>query len=228
MSRAALAAALGAALATPAAAQSAMAPRAEYLMERDAEIALARSAAPEAIARDATVLVLGARGYETAVQGTNGFLCVVERGWNGPFDWPERWNPRIRAAGCLNPQAARSVWPVSALRTALVLAGRTDEEILHELRAAYARRDLPPLEPGAMAYMMSPAAYLTDLGEHNLVHVMFYTTLTRAEEWGANLPGSPFLASPFWFGDPPDESVLQGLPGILVFLIGVPEAAPSP
>lgn len=205
-----------------------MAPLADYLMQRDAEIALARSAAPESISRDATVLVLGARGYETAVHGTNGFLCVVERGWNGPFDWPERWNPRIRAAGCLNPQAARSIWPVSTLRTTLTLAGRTDPEILSELRAAYARGDLPPLEPGAMAYMMSPTAYLTDMGEHNLVHVMFYANVARAEDWGANLPESPLFASPFWFGDPPDPAVLDGLPEILVFLIGVPEDAASP
>jgi hypothetical protein len=57
-----------------------MAPLDQYLMvDRDAEIAMARSAAPEAISRDAYVLVLGRHGYETAVKGKNGFVCVVER-----------------------------------------------------------------------------------------------------------------------------------------------------
>ena len=59
----------------------------EYLMpDRNAEIALARSAAPDSISRDAKILVLGPHGYETAVEGKNGFVCVVERGWMGPFE----------------------------------------------------------------------------------------------------------------------------------------------
>src|SRR6202034_4328045 len=63
-----------------------MAPLDQYLMERKAEIAMARSAAPESVSRDADVMVLGRHGYETAVKGKNGFVCVVERGWMGPFD----------------------------------------------------------------------------------------------------------------------------------------------
>src|SRR3984885_284681 len=54
--------------------------------DRSAEIALARSAAPDSISRDAKVLVLGPHGYETAVEGKKGFVCAVERGWMGPFD----------------------------------------------------------------------------------------------------------------------------------------------
>ena len=49
-----------------------MAPIEQYLMDRDAEIALARSAAPDAISHDASVIVLTRHGYETAVQGKNG------------------------------------------------------------------------------------------------------------------------------------------------------------
>src|SRR5271166_6607050 len=76
---------------------SSMAPLEEYLMERNAEIALARSAAPDSISRDAEVLVLGRHGYETAVKGKNGFVCVVERGWMGPFNGEDAanfWNPK--------------------------------------------------------------------------------------------------------------------------------------
>src|SRR6266852_5386944 len=62
-----------------------MAPLDQYLMaDRNAEIALARSAAPDAISGDAKIMILGRHGYETAVEGKNGFVCVVERGWMSP------------------------------------------------------------------------------------------------------------------------------------------------
>src|SRR5271170_5153033 len=87
-----------------------MAPLSQYLMsDQQAEIALARSAAPAAVSRDATVLVLKEHGYETAAQGTNGFVCVVERSWMGPVDSPEFWNPNMRGPICFNPPAVRSV-----------------------------------------------------------------------------------------------------------------------
>src|SRR5580700_733112 len=61
--------ALIAAASLPAAAQDSnqpyptMAPVEQYLMDRDAEIALARSAAPDAISHDASVIVLTRHGY---------------------------------------------------------------------------------------------------------------------------------------------------------------------
>lgn len=215
-------------IANPAGAQDSLpqyptkAPLGEYMMPaRELEIALARSAAPESVSRDATVLVLGKTGYETAVEGSNGFVCLVERGWNGPFDWPEYWNPKIRAAACLNPQAARSILPISKLRTRLVLEGRTSSEILSAVRLAYETGELPALEGGAMSYMMGQSAYLTDQGGHNGSHVMFYAEVS-SEDWGANTAGSPFLASPYWFFSPQDEAQVRGLPTLMVFLTGVP------
>ena len=81
-----------------------MAPVAEYLDTNvGAETALARSAAPAAISRDATVLVLKSSGYETAQKGKNGFVCLVERAWMGPMDGAEFWNPKVRGAVCFNP-----------------------------------------------------------------------------------------------------------------------------
>src|SRR5712672_4131471 len=84
----------------------------QYLMERNAEIAMARSAAPESISRDADVLVLGRHGYETAVKGKNGFVCFVQRSWAAAPDDPEFWNPKLRSPICLNPPAARSFLPL--------------------------------------------------------------------------------------------------------------------
>ncbi len=88
-----------------------MAPVEQYMMERSAEIAMARSAAPESISKDAEVMVLGQHGYETAVKGKNGFVCIVERGWTAGIDDPVFWNPKIRGPICFNPAAARSYVP---------------------------------------------------------------------------------------------------------------------
>ncbi|HTS05436.1 MAG TPA: hypothetical protein VMP68_07625 [Candidatus Eisenbacteria bacterium] len=181
-----------------------MAPLDQYLMaDRDAEVALARSAAPEAISRDAKVLVLGRHGYETAVEGNNGFVCVVERGWMSPANAPEFWNPKIRGPICFNPPAARSVLPATYKRTEMVLAGRTETEIIEGNKAAFEKRELPPLEPGGMSYMMSKQAYLTDRDDHNLAHLMFYTPALDGKDWGADLPKSPVMLNPQFKGVQP-------------------------
>jgi hypothetical protein len=200
-----------------------MAPVDQYLMaDKAAEIALARSAAPASISRDATVLVLGRKGYETAAEGKNGFVCLVARGWSGPFDWPEFWSTKIRAADCLNPQAARSIVPILELRAKMAMAGRSKEEMLSALKAAYEKKQLPEPESGAMDYMMSKSSYLTDQGGHNMPHLMFDTLVKDAKDWGSGAEGSPVMSSPYWFVTPEGQTHLQGLPPILVFLIPAP------
>ena len=199
------------------------APIEQYLMaDRGAEIALARSAAPESISRDATVLVLGRKGYETAVEGKNGFVCVVGRSWTGPFDWPEFWSPKVRAADCLNPQAARSIVPIFFLRAKMAMAGRSKAEMLSAVKAAYANKQLPDLESGAMDYMMSKSSYLTDEGAHNMPHLMFDTLVKDAKDWGSGAEGSPVFSSPYWFISAESQPQMKGLPPILVFLVAAP------
>jgi hypothetical protein len=179
-----------------------MAPLDQYLMDRDAEIALARSAAPEAISRDAKVLFLGRHGYETAVEGTNGFVCAVERSWMNLFDAPEFWNPKVRGPVCYNPPAARSVLPITQMRTQMVMDGLAKTEMIARIRDAYTKKELPPLKPGSMAYMMSKQAYLGDAGSHNVAHLMFYTPLMDGANWGADLPKSPVYLIPQFKGAP--------------------------
>ena len=187
-----------------------MAPLDQYLIaDRDAEIALARSAAPEAISSEAKILVLGRHGYETAIEGKNGFVCVVERGWMSPSDAPEFWNPKIRGPICFNPPAAQSVLPITYKRTEMVLAGRTKAEIVEGNKAAFEKGELPPLEPGAMSYMMSKEAYLTDTDDHNLAHLMFYAPPLDGKAWGADLPKSPvMLISQFKGAQPIDVFIV--------------------
>ena len=198
-----------------------MAPVDQYLMEKNAEIQLARSAAPEAISRDATILVLGRQGYETAVEGKNGFVCKVDRAWMAAFDWPEFWNPKVRGADCMNPQAARSMSPIVFLRSRMVMAGRSKAEILSAIKAAFENKQLPGLESGAMDYMMSKSSYLTDEDGHNLAHLMFFTAVTDPKDWGSGAAGSPVMSSPYWFFSSREPSQMKGLPPILVFLVPV-------
>src|ERR1700686_719443 len=107
-----------------------MAPLDQYLIaDRNAEIALARTAAPPSISRDAKVMVLGPHGYETAVEGKNGFVCIVERAWMSPFESLEFWNQKNRSPICYNPQAARTILPITYMRTKLVLAGKSKAEV---------------------------------------------------------------------------------------------------
>ena len=203
---------------TPTSSNLKMASIEQYLMNRDAEIALARSAAPDAISHDASVLVLARHGYETAVEGKNGWTCIVDRGWSGMLDNPDFWNPKIRAAGCLNPSATRSFLPYDIKRTELVLQGHTREEIIVVTQEAIAKKELPMLEPGAMCYMMSKTSYLFDQGDHTMSHVMFYTADDGAP-WGANLANSPIIGVSYWSASPDTYPQLKSFPRIFVSLI---------
>src|SRR5215472_16495874 len=116
-----------------------MAPVEQYRMaSREDEIALARSAAPPSISAEAEVLVLGSRGYETAVKGKNGFVCFVERSWAAGFDDPQFWNPKLRAPNCFNPPAARTELTQYLKRTEWVLTGATKQQMIERTTAAVA------------------------------------------------------------------------------------------
>lgn len=173
-----------------------MAPLDQYLMDKDAEITLARSGAPASIANGAEVMVLGRDGYTTAVKGTNGFLCIVERGWGAATDFPEFWNPKIRGVLCFNPAAARSFAPIYLMKTKLVLAGKSKAEIVKALTTAFDMKELPALEPGSMCYMLSKQQYLNDGAKNWHPHVMVYVAGDSGKSWGANLDGSPVIADP--------------------------------
>jgi hypothetical protein len=175
----------------------AMASLAQYLMAPDAEISLARSAAPASISDHAEVMVLGPEGYTTAVKGTNGFLCIVERGWAAATDNPDFWNPKLRGPLCLNPQAARSYEPIYLMRTKLVLAGKSKAEMVAATDAAFDKKELPALAPGAMCYMLSKQQYLGDGPKSWHPHLMFFVSGDAEKSWGADQPGTPVMAANF-------------------------------
>jgi hypothetical protein len=172
-----------------------MAPLNQYLIpDRNAEIALARSAAPESISDRAEILVLGEHGYEVAVKGTNGFVCIVERSWTAGADAPDFWNPKVRSPFCLNAQAVETYLPLTIMKTNLALAGKSKPQIVAAIQAALDEKKLPPVARGAMCYMMSKQGYLNDAGGHWHPHLMFFAPSTKPEAWGANLDNSPIVA----------------------------------
>ena len=171
-----------------------MAPVEQYLMaDRDAEIALARTAAPVSISRDAGVMVLGPHGFETAVKSKNGFVCIVGRGWTAAAD-PDFWNPKVRVPMCVNAAAARSYLLRVTKETEWGLAGWTQAQINAAIPAGLAKKELPPMEVGAMCYMTGKEGYGGDVAPHWPAHLMFFFSDTDPASWGANLPGSPVIA----------------------------------
>ena len=198
-----------------------MAPLEQYLMDRDAEIALARSAAPDAISHDASVIVLTRHGYETAVEGKNGWVCWAGRGWMAMFDHPEFWNPKVRAAECLNPPAARSVLPYAYKRSELLLAGHSKQEVIAAIKAAIDKKELPALEQGTVSYMMSKFSYLTDYGDHNAPHIMLFQTDKPDAAWGANVRNAPVVSVNYWYLSAEAYPQLKSFPPMAVFLVMV-------
>jgi hypothetical protein len=173
-----------------------MAPFDQYLIsDEKAEIALARSSAPASISDAAEVMVLRRDGYATAVKGSNGFVCIVERSWAKPTDDPEFWNPKVRAPNCFNPAASRTFLPIFLKKTNLVLAGKSKAQVLAATMSALEKKELPALAPEAMCYMLSKQQYLSDRDMHWHPHLMFFASGDAAKSWGANLPGSPVIAA---------------------------------
>jgi len=198
------------ALSAAPAAAAGMAPLAQYLIaDRNAEVAMARSAAPPSVSGEATVMVLGAHGYETAVKGHNGFVCLVERSWTSPFDAAWFWIPQIRAPICYNAPAARSVLSYTKQRTGWALAGWSREKMLAAMKAAAARKVLAVPAPGAMSYMLSKEQRLTDAPGPWRPHMMFHVPLADAAAWGANRPGSPIMLDTDHAPGPEPQSVFM-------------------
>jgi hypothetical protein len=191
-----------------AASYATMAPVAQYrIASPQDEIALARSAAPPSISADAEVLVLGSKGYESAVAGKNGFVCFVERSWSAGFEDPEFWNPALRAPNCFNPPAVRSVLPQFLKRTEWVLAGASKQQLIEKARTAFANHDFVAPEAGSLSFMLSKNGFLKSgkVGGPWLPHMMFFVPPGQAAAWGSGKTGSPVLGKD---GSPSEPTVL--------------------
>ncbi len=167
-------------------------PVAPYLMpDRQAEVALARSAAPPSIAWHASVLVLTSHGFETAVKGTNGFVCVVERSWTAPFTDTEFWNPKERGPDCYNPPAARTEIPQLLQEAQWALSGLSKQQMQDRTKAAFVDGRFKPPPPGAFGLMLSKQGHLNHAHGPWYPHMMFFISRDQVSSWAANVANSP-------------------------------------
>ena len=170
-----------------------MAPLSQYLPKSIAdEVALARSAAPAAISGKAQILALGRHGYQTAAQGTNGFVCLVQRSWEGNFDNRDFWNPAVRTPMCYNAAGAHSLLREFLERTDWVLAGMSAAQMAERTKFA------PPAK-GSMAYMMSRQQVICSAAGCNrwYPHLMFFFPNDETPDWGPNQNGGPVFSGRF-------------------------------
>jgi hypothetical protein len=79
------------------------------------------------------------------------------------------------------------------LKTKLVLAGKSKPEIAKAIATALDQKEIPALEPGAMAYMMSKQQYLNDQGKAWHSHTMFFSPGDMTKSWAADDPNSPVM-----------------------------------
>ena len=174
-----------------------MPPLSQFLMPAQTEIALARSAAPASISSHATIMVLGTHGYTVAVQGSDGFTCLVERAWMQPYNKKPFWNLKFQAPVCYNAVASRSVLLYTFKRTALALGGATESQIEQTMQAAIAAKTLPIPPPDAFAFMMSKNQDFGGGTGSWYPHLMFYMPRAdmahNGESWGADRLRSPVV-----------------------------------
>jgi hypothetical protein len=144
-------------------------------------------------------MVLTKTGYETAVNGSNGFVCFIQRSWAKDFDDPEFWNPKDYTPQCWNAAAVSSVLPEYLKRTQWVLAGISKEEMLARTKAAWASHEFGPPAPQSVAFMMSKDQYINDpqpgAPSNWYPHIMFFVPATEDSKWGANVRGSPIFST---------------------------------
>jgi hypothetical protein len=144
-------------------------------MDRTAEIALARSAAPPGVSAAARVLVLTDTGYIVADSGRTGVVCLVDRSWRHSLE-----------PHCYDAEGAATILPIAVFRGVERHRGRAEAEIQREVIAGLASgRFRLPRRP-SLTYMLSSAQVLyNDEGKRVgawLPHVMlYYPGLTNAE-----------------------------------------------
>jgi hypothetical protein len=172
-------------------------PPSEYMMARDTEIALAKSAAPDNISGHATIKVLTASGFQAVHDGDNGFVCMVMRGWSAPTYTPAQfrdlvYDAKVRAPICFNPEASRTVLPYYELRSKLGMEGKTPDQIVEGVQAAYAKGELPKRDSVSFAYMWSADQNLASGIGHWHPHMMVFAPYYDNSRLGNNEFGSPF------------------------------------
>lgn len=192
-----------------------------YLIDRDEEIALSRSAALPSVSDKATILVLTESGdHEVAVEGENDWTCFTGRSWTGPSQsengrrqWSKRnFDPVIRAPQCFNKLGAQTVLQKHLLMTKMLMTGASPAEVDLEIALAVQSGAMKAPSPGAMSYMQSPKQIIGPRSDRFMPHLMLFTPFLTQDAYGdrdkefrtpiVTTPGSVWtttvVISPFW------------------------------
>lgn len=150
-------------------------------MPRPQQITLAESAAPTEVSSQATVYVLGSKGYEKAREGTNGFSCFVGRHFVKPTE------TTIEPA-CFDAEGSRTLLPIYLHGEELRTSGSSEADIKADVANGYKEgRYKYPSKPGFL-YMMSSQNRLSAISDRSSgifpPHLMFYAPNMTSQDIG--------------------------------------------
>ena len=155
---------------------------------REIQIKMAEAAAPPEVSRDATILVLGKKGYEQARAGKNGFTCLVSREFQDTVE-PE----------CHDAESAATTLKVRIFTEEQRAAGVSEEKIAAQIEAGYkSGRFRAPRKPGII-YMLSPYNRVFDPQSKKIFsfpgHLMFHAPYITEKQVGSG-KGVPYITHP--------------------------------
>lgn len=145
------------------------------LMEREREIALAKSAGPERLAEEATLYVLERSGYVKVQEGSNGFTCIVTHSV-----------PGSQEPACYDAEASATYVAASRRKAELRAQGKSANEVKRIMEADYEAGRLRHPKRTGIIYMLSTENLVPDATTSQVVpyppHLMFYAPgLTNAD-----------------------------------------------
>jgi hypothetical protein len=151
-----------------------------------AEATLALSALPESLRANATVYVLGRKGYEKHQSGTNGLTCLVEQS-----------RPDTQEPICWDAEGAETIMPLVMDKAAWRAAGAAEDEIERRAAAGFESGKYRAPRRSGVAYMLSADNYVFN-GQKVIrysPHVMFYAPYLTNKDIGSNGkdPNAPWI-----------------------------------
>ena len=164
-------------------------------MSRDEQMSIALSACPKDVASDATIYVLGPKGYEIARQGTNGASSLVGRHF-------VKADETTIEPMCYDPEGSKTFLQVELLAEQLRSKGTSEADIKTEVANGYKDgRFKAPGRPGLL-YMLSSDNRLGPTPDNGTTHfpghLMFYAPYMTGKDLGyeSAAPTAPFLLNP--------------------------------
>jgi hypothetical protein len=200
----------------------------DYALEKmpaDLERDYALSALPPHLRKDATVYLLDpAKGYYIAHQGTNGFMCFVNR---TDWAWGE-FRKDLATPISFDAEGARAIFPVDRDVAAMRATGKFTAQQIKDIVIDRIHKGVYKA-PGraGISYMLSPLmrVYPGDPNNNEIVtmsmpHYMYYAPYISESDIGSNSDGPIYLNNP-------GSTVLgkgKGPYGYIIFPAGEKEA----